>query len=143
MTKILVKRPVTIKTIVTPKFKEDASNELTKEIHLLDNQMLQLELQNKQIMDQTGALGIQIGHDNAKQIQEALNDISQKLQQMSSLKQELISQRDTIKDIALNNVIVTGSLENYVEIKIGENIYDVFKKAEIIIKDGVIEDIKN
>lgn len=142
MTKILVKRPVTIKTVVTPKFKEDASNELTKEIHLVDNQILQLELQNKQILDQTGVFGSALNQDNAKPLQEALNDIAQKLKQMTSLKQELVSQRDTIKDIALNNIIVTGSLENYVEIEIGQNIYDVFKKAEIIIKDGVIEDIR-
>jgi hypothetical protein len=143
MTKILVKRPVTIKTIVTSKFKDEATEELTKEIHLVDNQILQLELQNKQIVNQADAFGGHLGSENAKQIHSALNDISQKLQQMSSVKQELISQRDTIKDIALNNVIVTGSLENYVEIEIGQNIYDVFKKAEIIVRDGVVEDIRN
>lgn len=143
MTKILVKRPVTIKTIVTPKFKEEATNELTKEIHLVDSQILQLELQNKQVVDQANILGSQLGAEQSKQLQNVLNDIIQKLQQMTSVKQELVSQRDTIKDIIINNLIVTGNLENYVEIKVGQNIYDVFKKAEIIVRDGIVEDIKN
>lgn len=141
MRKIKVKRPVTIKTIVTTSFKEDAANELSKEIHLLDNQILQLELQNKQILDQFNNLGINSNTEENDQVKDAIDDISQKLQQMTSLKQELLSQRDTIQHIALDNLIVTGSLENYVELEIGQNIYETFKGAEIIVKDGIIQEI--
>jgi len=139
MKKIKVKRPVTIKTIVTDEFKRQAAEELDKEIHLLDSQLMQLELQNKQVLDQANAFG-QFGEDN-RQIQDTLAEIAQRIQQMSSLKQELLSQRETINHIALNNVIVTGSLENYVELEVGENLYDKFRNAEILVKDGIIQDI--
>ena len=49
---ITVKRPVAIKTVVTNGFKTQASEEINKELHLLDAQIMQLELQNKQIQDQ-------------------------------------------------------------------------------------------
>lgn len=141
MKKIKVKRPVTIKTIVTPQFKDNASNELSKEIHLLDSQIMQLELQNKQVLDQAAGLSADLNIESSKQIQDALTEIAQRLQQMTGLKHELVSQKDTIANIALENVIVTGNLENYVELEVGQNLYDAFKNAEIIVKDGVIQDI--
>ena len=61
---------------------------------------------------------------------------------MNTFKQELHAQKESINRLANNNVIVTGSLENYVELNIGENIYDKFKNAEIIVKDGIIQEIR-
>ena len=138
---ITVKRPVKIKTIVTDKFKQQAQEELNKEIHLLDSQIMQLELQSRQIQEQANEFSGLYGDRAADQIQIALEDISKKLQQIGELKNELVSQKESISHISLNNVIVTGSLENYVELKAGENIYDKFKEAEILVKDGIIQDI--
>ncbi len=142
MSKIKVKRPVTIKTIVTSDFKKQAAEELSKEIQLLESQIIQLELQHKQVIDQVNSFNTQYEESSSQQVQDALEDIATRLQQMSGIKQELMSQRDTINHIALENVIVTGSLENYVELEIGENIYDKFKQAEILVKDGIIQEIK-
>ena len=64
---IKVKRPVTIKTVITDEFKTHAAEELNKELHLLETQLLQLELQNKQIQDQVNNFGAFNG-DEAKQI---------------------------------------------------------------------------
>lgn len=143
MKSIKVKRPVTIKTIVTEAFKKQASEELNKEIHLIDNQIMQLELQNKQIQDQLNSYSATYGGESAEQIQQALADMAARLQQMSMLKQELHSQKESIGHLALENIVVTGSLENYVELQIGENIYDKFKEAEIIVRDGVIQHIQS
>lgn len=132
---IKVKRPVTIKTIVTEDFKRQMADEINKELHLLDSQIMQLELQNKQVQDQASVYGAE------SHVQQALTEITNRLQQISILKQELHSQKESIHHLALNNTIVTGSLENYVELKIGENLYDKFRTAEIIVRDGVIQDI--
>lgn len=139
---IKVKRPVTIKTIVTDDFKKQATDEINKELHLLDSQIMQLELQNKQIHDQLGNYGSSFGDEGGQQIQEALNELSNRLQQLVSLKQELQSQKDSINHLASENLVVTGSLENYFELSIGENIYEKFKTAEIIVRDGIIQDIR-
>lgn len=142
MTSIKVKRPVTIKTVVTETFKKQASDELNKEIHLIDNQIMQLELQNKQIQDQLNSYSSTYGGENSEQIQQALADMAARLQQMTMLKQELHSQKESIGHLALENIVVTGSLENYVDLQIGENIYDKFKEAEIIVRDGVVQHIR-
>ncbi len=139
---IRVKRPIKIKTVVTDKFKQQVQEELNKEIHLLDSQILQLELQSKQIQDQASEFAGLYGENNLEQIQIALEDIAKRLQQMSELKNEMVSQKNSISHLALNNVIITGSLENYVELRTGENLYDKFREAEILVKDGIIQEIK-
>ena len=139
---IRVKRPVKVKTVVTDSFKQQAKEDLNKEIRLIENQIMQLELQSKQIQDQvSGASGAYLGGENTEQIQQSLDEIIKRLQQMGELKQELNFQQDNIDHLTLNNIIITGSLENYVELKPGENLYDKFKGAEIIVKDGIIQDI--
>lgn len=140
---IKVKRPVTIKTIVTDSFKKQMMDELSKELHLLDTQIMQLELQSKQIHDQASAFGTMYADEGTQHLQQAMEDITSRLQQMSMMKQELHTQKESIHHLVLNNMIVTGNLENYVELSIGENIYEKFKTAEIIIKDGIIQDIIN
>lgn len=142
MTKTLkVKRPVVVKTIVTDEFKKQATEELSKELHLLDSQLMQLQLQNKQIQDQTNSLTGVYGDEGLKQIQQALVEISQRIEQINNLKLELQNQKESINHLALNNVIVTGNLENYVELAIGENLYEKFNHAEILVKDGIIQEI--
>ena len=139
---IKVKRPIKIKTIVTDKFKQQVQEELMKEIHLLDSQIMQLELQNKQIHDQASEFSNLYGDKSVEQIQQALEEIARRLQQMSELKNEMVSQKESISHLSLNNVIITGSLENYVELRTGENIYEKFREAEILVKDGIIQEIK-
>jgi len=140
---IRVKRPIKIKTVVTDGFKQQVQEELTKEIHLLDSQIMQLEMQSKQIHDQASEFSNLYGEHNVEQIQQALNEISQRLQQISELKNEMVSQKESISHLAINNVIITGSLENYVELSTGENIYEKFREAEILVKDGIIQEIKD
>ena len=136
---IRVKRPVKVKTIVTDGFKQQAKEELNKEIRLLDNQIMQLELQSKPIQDQIS--GLYFGEQNSDQVQQSLDEIVRRLEQMGELKQELQFQQDNIENLVLNNIIITGSLENYVELKPGHNLYEKFKDAEILVKDGIIQEI--
>ncbi len=139
---IRVKRPVKVKTVVTEGFKQQAKDELNKEIRLIENQIMQLELQSKQIQDQiSGVSSAFYGEHDIEQIQQSLDEIIRRIQQMGELKQELVFQGDNIDHLTLDNVIITGSLENYVELKPGENLYEKFKDAEIIVKDGIIQDI--
>lgn len=139
---IKVKRPVLIKTIVTNEFKKQTTDELMNEIKLLDSQIMHLELQNRQIQDQFSSMGY-INDENKQYVNKAIEEIRTRLEQLSSLKNELNSHKESITHLALNNVIITGSLENYVELKVGENIYDKFKGAEILIKDGIIQEIRS
>lgn len=138
---IKVKRQITVKTIITEDFKEKASVELLSEIKLVDAQINHLQLQLTQVMQQfqqNVSKGLTISPHEAEQI---INEMNLKLQHLLALKQNLQIQIEEIEKTKDEDVIITGSLENYVELKPGDNIYDILVDKEIIVKDGIIQDI--
>ncbi len=123
--KIFIKRSVTVKTILTKKFKEETEEEFLREIALIDDQILQTESRIRQRQDTVLS-----------------NELSHKLEQLVFLKQELVAHHDDFDRLPLEEEVVTGMLDNYFELKIGDNLYDKVKDAEIIVRDGIIEKIK-
>ncbi len=123
--KIFIKRSVTVKTILTKKFKEETEEEFLREIALIDDQILQTESRIRQRQDTVLS-----------------NELSHKLEQLVFLKQELVAHHDDFDRLPLEEEVVTGMLDNYFELKIGDNLYDKVKDAEIVIRDGIIEKIK-
>lgn len=136
--KIKVKRPVIVKTVVTPKYKEDTAKKLVNEISIIEEKIFNLENQKKDLKKQIEEL--ELSSDSV--VQNSLAELQEKLQEMILFKKELLFQRDTIDDMELESSVITGILDNYVELEAGQNFYDIFEKAEIILKDGVIQEIK-
>ena len=125
MDKIFIKRSVTVKTILTKKFKEETEEEFLREIALIDDQILQTESRIRQRQDTVLS-----------------NELSHKLEQLVFLKQELVDHHNNFDRLPLEEEVVTGMLDNYFELKIGDNLCDKFTDAEIVVRDGLIEKIK-
>ncbi len=138
MNKILIKRPVTIKTIVTQKFKAETEEEFLRELNLIDIQIMQIEKQIREFQDNQQ---YSKRTDFLEKMGMSIDDVTRKLEQLVFLKQELIEHNNTIENLKLEEHVITGNLENYFELKIGDNLYDKFKVAEIIVRDGIIEEI--
>ena len=71
--KIFIKRSVTVKTILTKKFKEETEEEFLREIALIDDQILQTESRIRQRQDTVLS-----------------NELSHKLEQLVFLKLEIV-----------------------------------------------------
>lgn len=141
MGRLKIKRPVIVKTIVTEEFKQNATTELSKEVSLLDRQIMQLEIQSRQVQEQIDYLSGQLNKNAEEQLKQGLIEIAQRIEQLSILKHEILTRLDSIDNIDLGEKMITGNLENYVEVGIGDDLYEKFKHAEIIIKDGIIVEI--
>ena len=67
---LLLKRPVTVKAIVTAQWKEEVTQQLQKQVAQLDKQMQQLEMQGKrtieEITKQAGAANPQVKKTDRK-----------------------------------------------------------------------------
>lgn len=142
MEKLKVKRQLVVKTIVTEGFKKRAADEMMQELKLVDDQINHLQIQLNSIIQEIkqGSGGVNVLPREAEQI---INDLNLKLQQLMNFKQNLQVQTENINKTQDGDVIVTGSLENYVDLNIGDNIYDKLLNKEIIVKDGIIQDIKH
>jgi len=62
----------------------------------------------------------------------------QQLSVISDLQKRIID----AKNLPLDSEFVQGTIDGFVGIKVGDNLYQKLGALEIIVKDGVIQDIK-
>jgi Ni,Fe-hydrogenase I large subunit len=138
MSNIQVKRTITVKVIVTEQFKNYLVEELTNAIRNLDNQLVQLESQGSKLVD-----SLKLAGDKAqKQMDQVKQQMELDKQQQKLAKEDLLKKIKEAKLLALNTEFNQGTLDSWVEIQKGDNLYEKLGATEIIVKDGVIQDIR-
>lgn len=138
---VMLKRQITVKSLVNDNFRAKASQELSDELKVIDNQRTQLESQYQSSLQQLERLAQQ-GQNVQRQLDNLNHEAQEKRNQLASLKLEVSTQMANLDKIANGAYIVTGMLENYVEVKVGDNIYSKIKNAEILLEDGIVKEIK-
>jgi esterase/lipase len=137
---VQLKRQITVKSLVNDNFRAKASKELTDELALIDSQMAQLEAQYNQSIQQLERMAQQ-GQNVGKQLDNLNREAQERRNQLAALKIEVSTQLANLDKIANGAYIVTGMLENFVEVKIGDNIYEKIRNAEILVEDGIVKAI--
>lgn len=137
---ISLKRQVTVKSLVTDTFRQQASNELSEELKLIDAQLEQLENQYQASMRQLEDLA-KSGQNVGKQLDQLNREAQERRNQLAGVKMQVATNIANLDRVQNGDTVVTGVLENYVDLKVGDNIYDKLRGAEIIIEDGLVKTI--
>jgi hypothetical protein len=133
---IELKRVVMVKAIVTETFKENLVKELERAISNIDNQLAQIKerskaylesLKKKGLMQKAAAFKHQVEEERTKQ---------------AAAKSDLMMKIEDAKKLQLGSEFVQGPLEGPVNVAVGDNLYKKIGGAEIIVKDGVIQEIR-
>ena len=138
---LLLKRPVTIKAIVTAKWKEEVTQQLQKQVAGLDQQMQQLEMQGKrtieEITKQAGAANPQI----KKQAETIQAQVNQKKAEMLEKKNQFLQQLQQIQLLELNQEVIQTQMESFFRLEQGDNLVKKLN-IEVVLRDGVVEEIR-
>ena len=138
---LLLKRPVTIKAIVTAKWKEEVTQQLQKQIGQLDQQMQQLQMQGKrtveEITKQAGAANPQV----KKQIENIQGQVNQKKAEMLEKKNQFLQQLQQIQLLELNQEVIQTQMESFFRLEQGDNLVKKLN-VEVVLRDGVVEEIR-
>jgi hypothetical protein len=133
---IELKRVVMVKAIVTEAFKQNLVKELERAAGNLDTQTSQIterskayleNLKKKGLMQKAAAFRHQIEEERAKQ---------------AAAKSDLMMKIEEAKKLQLGSEFVQGPLEGPVNVSVGDNLYKKVGGAEIIVKDGIIQEIR-
>ncbi|HIK46884.1 MAG TPA: YlqD family protein [Leptolyngbyaceae cyanobacterium M65_K2018_010] len=140
---LLLKRVVNIKAIVTPLWKEEAQKQLQSQINQLDSQLQQLEMQGQRMLTElqkqveaqpgNGAIQQQMGD-----VQNRLNQDKSKLLQQ---KNQTLQQLQQVQTLDLDVEVEQGKVESFFNVAVGDNLVKKLQ-VEILIKDGVIQEIR-
>jgi hypothetical protein len=122
---VTLKRTVSIKVVVTEKFKNlmlievnSAESFSQQRLSVLEEQLLSTSLppvvREKLTLEKS-------------QIQDSLRELAQR--------------KDMIAGLALDSHFFQGSVDGFVTVGLGDNLYEKLSAMEILIRDGVIEEV--
>ncbi|MBI3975519.1 MAG: YlqD family protein [Armatimonadetes bacterium] len=130
---ITVARPVVIKAIVTESFKRLYTQELQAAIARVEELVGQLDAQirrtelERQITPQARAIRQQLELERARQ---------------ESTRLELQARLREAEGLELNSEFPQGTVDSFTEVKIGDNLFQKLGRTEIVVKDGIIIEVR-
>jgi hypothetical protein len=140
---ITIKRNITVRAVVTPRWKEDAERELSTALANLDQQLAQLEQEGQQVIDE---IRRQSANPLDPRVQEQVGSVQQqvaaKRSEFDEQKRQVLEQQRQVRDLEFEQVVEQGQIESFVDVAVGDNL--VLKlQAAVLVRDGVIEAIES
>ncbi len=140
---ISIKRTISIKAIVTPSWKQDAENELSKAISSSDQQLSQLEQEGQQVMSNIRS---QAANPLDPRVQEQVGQIQQQIaakrSELEEQKRNLLQQQTQVRELKMDDVVEQGQLDSFCDISVGDNLIKKMQ-VSITVKDGIVKSIDN
>ncbi|MDG2991606.1 YlqD family protein [Candidatus Synechococcus calcipolaris G9] len=141
-TKLLLRRQITVKAVVTPLWKEDAQRQLQAQIDQIDGQLQQVDLQAQQIVaelkKQAAADAPELLNTRIQEVQAQVNTRQGELLQQ---KNNVLQQLDQVQRLEMEEEVNQGQMDNFFYAKQGDHLIQKMQ-VEILLRDGVIEQIR-
>ena len=131
-----LKRVVMVKAIVTESFKDNLVKELERAINNLEGQSTQMEEKSKDYMENLRKKGL------INQLNAFKRQMMEEKERQAAARSDLRMKIEEAKTLTLGSEFVQGPLEGPVSVKIGDNLYKKVGAAEMIVKDGIIQEIR-
>lgn len=130
---ITVVRPVVVKAIVTETFKRQYLSELEEAVRRLDAVIAQIDVQirraelERQITPQSRAFRQQLEVERSRQ---------------EAARMELQARIKEAEGLELQSEFSQGTVESLVDLSVGDNFFVRLARAEVVIKDGIVIEIR-
>ena len=132
---LTIKRSITVRAVVTPRWKEDAERELSNAIAGSDAQLAQLEQEGQQLVD---AIRSQSANPLDPRVQE---QVAAKRAELEEQKRQLLEQQRQVRELEMEAIVEQGQLESFTDVRVGDNLVEKLQVA-LLVRDGMIEAIE-
>ncbi|MFM7238761.1 MAG: YlqD family protein [Cyanobium sp.] len=137
-----IKRQITVRAVVTPRWKEDAERELSNAVSNADAQLSQLEQEGQQVIDE---IRRQSANPLDPRVQEQVGSVQQqvaaKRAEIEQQRGQMLEQQRQVRELEMEQIVEQGQLESVVEVRVGDNLVEKLQAA-VLVRDGVIEAIE-
>lgn len=134
-------RQIAVRAIVTENFKVQVGAEIQRNIEQVDAELQQLEFKVKRAMVEIEKRADETT-DVSAQIESIRSQAEAEKARLSQMKDEMQSQHQALQELPVGSVITQFTVENPVEVHVGENIFQRLEGGEILVKDGIIQEIR-
>ncbi|XFA71802.1 YlqD family protein [Thermosynechococcaceae cyanobacterium Okahandja] len=139
-TKLLLRRQISVKAVVTPLWKEDAQRQLQAQLNQIDIQIQQLDLQLQQVVGELRKSSDPEDLVKAR-IQDVQGQANNQKAQLLQQKNAILQQLDQVQRLEEGEEVDQGQVDNFFYVTKGDNLIQKMQ-VEILMRDGVIEDIR-
>jgi len=138
-TTFTIKRQITVRAVVTPRWKEDAERELSNAISTFDQQLAQLEQEGQRLVDE---IRRQSMNPLDPRVQEQVGSLQQqvaaKRAELEEQKRQVLEQQRQVRELDMEQIVDQGQLESFCQVGVGDNLVEKLQAA-VVVRDGVIE----
>jgi hypothetical protein len=128
-----VKRPVIVTAIVTEGLKQEYLREINESRRRVSESQKELESQSRRYM-------LQI--PSAEMASAFRRQVEEESRKHEAAKQELNDRQQEVERLQIGDQVTYMQLEGYVDLNEGDNLQDKLGRAEIVIKDGIVQEIR-
>ena len=139
---LTIKRTITVRAVVTPRWKEDAERELSAAVSNSDQQLSQLEQEGQQLVDEIRRQSLNpLDPRVQEQVASVQQQVAAKRAEFEEQKRTLIEQQRQVRELEMEQIVEQGQIEGTCKIKVGDNLVEKLQVA-VLVRDGVVEAIE-
>ena len=139
---LTIKRTITVRAVVTPRWKEDAEREIANALADAEAQLAQLDQEGQQLIDE---IRRQSANPLDPRVQDQVGSVQQqvaaKRAELEEQKRQMLEQQRQVRELELEQVVEQGQIESLCEVRVGDSLVDKLQ-ASVLVRDGVIEAIE-
>ena len=139
---LTIKRSITVRAVVTPRWKEDAERELSNAIANVDGQLSQLEQEGQQLIDE---IRRQSANPLDPRVQEQVGSVQEqvasKRAELDEQKRQMLEQQRQVRELEMEQIVEQGQIERLCDVRVGDNLVEKLQAA-VLVRDGLIEAIE-
>lgn len=130
-----IRQPVSVKMILTEATKQQIVQEHRNQIGQVLNELEQIEAQAPEALQQAMEQGGEFAQQIHQQIENEKNTREQR-------RDELMEQMQQIQQMELGTELQNMTVETVVTVKPGDDWANILQGAEIIVRDGIVQEIR-
>ena len=132
---LTLKRSVAVHVIVTDEFKEELKAELQQAAETAQQRIDQLEFQSRRFL-------ADLQRNDMTQAMNARRQIEAEKRRQDGIRRDIEEQLEQADKLEVGSEYPRGVVEGFVEIKEGDNLLQKLAESQIVIKDGVVVEVR-
>jgi hypothetical protein len=133
---MILKRQIVLKAVVTELLKQELIQSVDDAIARIQEEQDELDRQSRRLM-------LELQRTDMNRAMAFRQQLETEKRKRDDLKAALQEQRAAYEALELGSEFERGTLEGDVEVNVGDNIQEKLGQAEILVKDDIIQEIRD
>jgi hypothetical protein len=139
---LLLQRNINVNVIVTPRWKEEAQQQLQAQLNTVDGQIQQLDMQLQQVLTDIQKQSVQPpGPETMQQIEGIKMQFNQRKSELLEQKNMALQQLQQVQTLDLEQEVNQGQIISTFKLEKGDNLIEKMN-VEVVLRDGIVEEIR-